>query len=103
MKPATRDALALILRSPYFVLLGLLVLLRGLYHLPRRLRAARAALGSELRCPAGHRVPMAARWSCSSCGASYLGSPAACAICGAGADYVVCDCGLAIPLPWEER
>lgn len=103
MKSAGRRALLAIVVSPMFALLGIVVVLRALAALPRRVRALRAGLAADLCCPAGHRTPMASRWSCTSCGATYLGTPLRCGVCGAGADYVVCDCGLAISLPWEEQ
>ncbi|MFI5297857.1 MAG: hypothetical protein ACHREM_07125 [Polyangiales bacterium] len=91
-----------VLVSPFFALAGFIVVARFVWSLPRRARALRAGLRPSISCSAGHAMPMASRWSCTTCGATYLGTPIRCSVCGAGADYVVCDCGLAIPLPWSE-
>lgn len=99
--------LSIILRalvtSPFFAVYGLFVAIRALLRLVRKVRALRAGFASELRCVEGCSNPTVGRYLCATCHAEYVGWVGRCGLCSAGANYLVCSCGLAIPLPWEDR
>jgi hypothetical protein len=104
-EPLTPERLlALVLGSPFFVLYGLVTLVRGVLALGRRGRAARLALGGVLVCQNGHANETRGRWSCAACGSVYHGWVGRCAVCSAPAGRMDCGtCGVGIPLPWSRR
>lgn len=94
--------LAFLLMSPLLALYGLVVLARALGGARRRMRGARAALGSSVYCPHGHANEAVARWACAACGSTYLGWVGRCEVCGAPAGRIDCaTCGVGVRLPWS--
>jgi hypothetical protein len=92
------------LGSPFFALVGLVVLGWAMARTVRLLFRARAVLASSIRCPHGHWNPVVSRWQCQSCGSVYHGWVGRCPVCSEGALGFECEeCGVTIRLPWEDR
>lgn len=91
-----------ILGAPFYLVYGLVTLVRGVRRAARRVRGAGLALAPTLRCSNGHPNDTAGRWTCASCHAVYHGWVGRCELCGAGAGWMTCEhCGVGIALPWR--
>ena len=100
----THRAAGALVASPFFAVVGLVVILAALMRTPRFVRRFVAVLRCTLSCPNGHPNAVLARWTCPSCGSTYHGWVGRCPICGAGALGFECDqCGVTVALPWEDR
>lgn len=96
--------LIFILTSPFLAIYGIFVLARSLAGARRRVRGARAALGSTVACQNGHANETVGRWACAACGSVYHGWVGRCEVCGAPAGRIDCAaCGVGIRLPWSGR
>lgn len=93
-----------VLSSPFFAAYGALVLAGALFRLLLRVLRLRHVARDAITCPFGHAVPVAGRYACASCRASYVGWIGRCTVCGDGADMTSCpECGVGVRLPWEDR
>lgn len=97
-------ALGAVLLSPFYVLYGVVLVVRGILGIGRTVSGVGASFSSTLVCPNGHHSQAVGRWRCAACSSVYHGWVGRCRVCGAGAGMTGCEvCGVTIRLPWARR